>query len=209
MRHGPTGPTRLRDRVRGLGAALVQAVHRTPIAASSARTHTHPRAHACVRIDPPPCCALCGVARRRRPLRQPLCAAFPLGPSNTNACPPGSSKIVTAAACESAAAARLTSFGWGKENSSFSPSGCYMYYRSGYIYKFNDHPTGAANPTNQPLCAGAADSTPLHAAPMSVCCPCERVSCVRDMRVCASVCACDCDLGCVCAWVCVCLSERM
>jgi hypothetical protein len=26
--------------------------------------------------------------------------------------------------------------------------------------KFNDHPTGAANPAMQPLCAGAADPAP-------------------------------------------------
>jgi hypothetical protein len=74
MRHGPTGPTRLRDRVRGFGAALVQAVHRTPIAAYSARTHTHPPAHAWARIDTTPCCALCGVAWRAGGHRDGHCA---------------------------------------------------------------------------------------------------------------------------------------
>ena len=72
--------------------------------------------------------------------------------SNTNTCPPGSSKIASEAACASAAAATGRSLA-GTMKIAATPSGCY-YVVNVYVI-FNDDPTGAPHPDVQPLCAGA------------------------------------------------------
>ncbi len=109
-----------------------------------------------------------------------LCAGLVFGAANTNACPPGFSKIGSEAACASAAGAlgrkyvaTLTYDGY--------PSGCFALGTSGgglpRVY-FNDHPTGGLGPNfdTKPLCAG---KPPLTAVRVCVC---------ARARVCVCVC---------------------
>ncbi len=89
----------------------------------------------------------------------PACAGVVLGVSNTNACPLGSARIGTAAACESAAAAIRKLYGGNETNPGF-PGGCYLNTRASVAF-FNADPTGAPEPNHQPLCAGlSADCDP-------------------------------------------------
>ncbi len=78
------------------------------------------------------------------------------GAANTNACPPFYSKIVSEAACESAAGAlgRVFTSSWTTAN---YPSGCY----AGGSVSFNPHPTGAPAPDAGPVCAGKPPPQPL------------------------------------------------
>ncbi len=73
------------------------------------------------------------------------------GALNTNACPAGSSVISDEAQCQAAAA--TAGKGWyGSASVSTDPRGC-AWYTAGYGVALNTHPTGAANPDTQPLCA--------------------------------------------------------
>jgi hypothetical protein len=103
-------------------------------------------------------CIVCQIARtvsRAAAAIVAACAgAYAFGASDTNACPPASSKIDTQAACESAAAAvGLTYGGFGSHPN--SPSGCFVNVAANpYRVIFNLHPAGAAGVFTQPLCAG-------------------------------------------------------
>ncbi len=75
------------------------------------------------------------------------------GALNTNACPAGSSVITDAAQCQAAAA--TAGKGWSGSGSwPDAPRGC-AWYTGGTVF-LNTHPTGAADPDRQPLCAVAA-----------------------------------------------------
>jgi hypothetical protein len=153
--------------------------------------------------------AACACARRAAlrggraggPLRAPFCAGFVDGALNTNACPPGSSKIVLATACVSAAAAVGRSYG-GSLTDAIRPSGCYTAtgVTTGSVF-FNDHPTGAPNAMTRPLCAGAAaTSIAANRHTWAECvCVCARTC------VCVFVCVCVCVFLCISVFVCVCL----
>ena len=92
-------------------------------------------------------------------MRAPLCAGFVYGAANTNACPPGYSKMVFAAACPTAAGVLGRTY-YGSGTYTDRPSGCY-YYND--FVRFNEHPTGAPNPSCTPVCAGK----PLTATPLT------------------------------------------
>ncbi len=95
------------------------------------------------------------AALRGGRLRAPLCAGFADGALNTNACPPGSSKIVPESACRSAAGVLgRTYYGIGLGSGTYadSPSGCYSF--GGFEVHFNAHPTGRPTIYTKPLCAG-------------------------------------------------------
>ena len=120
--------------------------------------------------------APCGVARRARgPLRAPFCAGFVDGADNTNACPSGSSKIVSEAACASAAAAVGRTYS-GSLTDAIRPSGCYTAtgVTTSSVF-FNADPTGAANAITRPLCAGAAATSTAADRRMWAVCVCIRV----------------------------------
>ena len=124
---------------------------------------------------------MCGVARRAGgPLRARWCAAFVYGAANTNACPPGFSKIILEALCAGAAGVlgrSYTRLVTGSLTSATYPSGCNT---GGIIVVFNDHPTGAPRPSFTPLCAGK----PLTAVQACVCVRARKCVCVR-VCVCA------------------------
>jgi hypothetical protein len=101
-------------------------------------------------------------------------AGFAYGDSGSNTCPPGTWKIVTAAACQGAAAAVGTPY-YGTTARADQPSGCFNH--GGTIW-FNTDPTGGGVWGILPLCAGAPPG--LHA------CAC---ACVW-VYVCVSTCAC-------------------
>ncbi len=76
------------------------------------------------------------------------------GAPDTNACPAGSYVIVDEAQCRAAAATAgkvwIASASWAA-----NPRGCF--WDTSYSDVFlNTHPTGAAYPNDQPLCAVAA-----------------------------------------------------
>ncbi len=74
------------------------------------------------------------------------------GAANTNACPAGSYVIVDEAQCRAAAA--TAGKGWyGSGSYSNRPRGCSGATAGSVAVLFNTHPTGAANPYSQPLCA--------------------------------------------------------
>jgi hypothetical protein len=84
--------------------------------------------------------------------RTPLCAGFAYGALNTNACPPGTSKIILESACADAAAAvGYVGYVEGMSIASY-PSGCL--YGGGKVF-FNRAIINTPNPTVQPLCVGA------------------------------------------------------
>jgi hypothetical protein len=101
-------------------------------------------------------CILCQIARTVSPAAAAVWAAcagaYAFGASDTNSCPPASSKIDTEAACESAAAAVGLTYG-GSETLPFSPTGCFLNVAAHRII-FNRHPAGAPGAFTQPLCAG-------------------------------------------------------
>ncbi len=82
------------------------------------------------------------------------------GASNTNACPPFYSKIVSEAACASAAGALGSGRRYIEGNWTMAsyPSGCLAVDSLVYL---NGHPTGAPNPYVKPVCAGKPLPQPL------------------------------------------------
>jgi hypothetical protein len=137
---------------------LVQAVRHSH--RSKLRVHAPTPARACV-FSHRHSAVLCTVRHcvaGGRPFRRPLCAAFPLGAANTSVCPPGFSKIGTAAACASAVTARGFSEDSYRGNATYAdrPSGCFCSLGFSYSFYFNDDPTGASWPVAYPQCAGAS-----------------------------------------------------
>ena len=92
--------------------------------------------------------------------------AYVSGDAGSNACPAGSVRIATAAACRTAAAAagKLVGSGSGFSGTwSGYPRGCYYYYTSSIAY-FNTHAVGAGRSDAQLLCAALATTgAPRHA----------------------------------------------
>ncbi len=81
--------------------------------------------------------------------------AYVSGADGSNECPAGSVRIVTEAACRTAAAAAgKTAWLPFVETESVFPRGCY--YTSYNYANFNTHAVGAGNPGYQLLCAAAA-----------------------------------------------------
>ena len=85
--------------------------------------------------------------------------AYVSGASGSNACPAGSARIETEAACRTAAAAAGMTFGVVVTDYS-SPRGCY--YSTGFnAAYFNAHAVGGGNSYYQPLCAAVTTGAPL------------------------------------------------
>ena len=83
------------------------------------------------------------------------CAAgYAWGEDGSNQCPTSYYAIVTAAACESAAAAAGKAY-IGSETDPSYPSGCFFYQDDAGFY-FNADAVGAGYPGTQLLCSGAA-----------------------------------------------------
>jgi hypothetical protein len=155
-------PVHLRARRRACACARASMcgwrTRRRALLARAARyRHHRPRAldrrRHCAEYSRAPCG---GSWRAGGPSRAPLCAGFADGAANTNACPPGSSKIGSEAACAGAAAAVGRAWG-GSVTYADVPSGCS--YADGNFVFFNPHPTGRPRPGWAPLCAG---KPPLH-----------------------------------------------
>jgi hypothetical protein len=93
----------------------------------------------------------------------PSCAgAYVSGDAGSNACPAGSLRIETEAACLTAAAAAgkaQSTLGF-VVNTSARPRGCYYV---GSIAYFNTHAVGAGASGAQLLCAAVTTGAPLHA----------------------------------------------
>ncbi len=90
--------------------------------------------------------------------------AYASGASGSNACPAGSVRIETEAACRTAAAAagKTVRSGFVETYASY-PRGCY-YLTSDNTAYFNTHAVGAGNSGNQLLCAALVTTgAPLHA----------------------------------------------
>jgi hypothetical protein len=96
----------------------------------------------------------CGMAEGPR-VRVLSCAgAYVSGAAGSNACPAGSARIESEAACRTAAVAAGKPF-IGVWTESFVPRGCY--YDTGFNdARFNTHAVGAGHPSVQPLCATGA-----------------------------------------------------
>ncbi len=102
-----------------------------------------------------------GTAEGPRVAGLSCAGAYVSGADGSNACPAGSVRIETEAACRTAAAAA------GKTASMFSfvetdpdyPRGCY--YVTGNNAYFNTHAVGAGYPGFQLLCAALATGAPL------------------------------------------------
>jgi hypothetical protein len=77
--------------------------------------------------------------------------AYVSGAAGSNACPAGSARIQTEAACRTAAAAAGETFRYAETNANY-PRGCYSTTGSNVLV-FNDHAVGAGDPYAQPLCA--------------------------------------------------------
>jgi hypothetical protein len=117
-------------------------------------------------------------------------AAYVLGAVNTNICPSGSSKIGTAAACESAAVTVGVAHG-GSDSNLNSPSGCFMNIAAQpYRVNFNTAVSGAADAYAQPLCAGARRPDPAHTLRTARARACGWVRTCMFARVCVRVCLC-------------------
>jgi hypothetical protein len=100
------------------------------------------------------------VARPRGPRVAVLsCAgAYVSGAAGSNACPAGSVRIATEAACRTAAAAAGKTF-VSVETFSTTPRGCYYVTTSNYAW-FNTHAVGAGMYGFQLLCAAATAGAP-------------------------------------------------
>ncbi len=89
--------------------------------------------------------------------------AYVSGAAGSNACPVGSVRIVTEAACRTAAAAAGktpgSTFVW---TDSTYPRGCYYDTINNYAY-LNMHAVGAGSSGRQLLCAAVTTGAPLHA----------------------------------------------
>ena len=75
------------------------------------------------------------------------------GAAGSNACPAGSVRIETEAACRAAITAKGSWTLVEVEDRGDYPRGCYSSYYSDNAY-FNTHAVGAGHPGRQPLCAG-------------------------------------------------------
>jgi hypothetical protein len=85
--------------------------------------------------------------------------AYVSGAAGSNACPAGSVRIETEAACRTAVAAAGKTVGSiFVETYPAMPRGCYYYTGSNTAY-FNIHAVGAGNPYAQLLCAALATTT--------------------------------------------------
>ncbi len=90
----------------------------------------------------------------------PCAGAYVSGAAGSNACPAGSVRIETEAACRTAAAAAgktpstSTSYPF-VQTASYTPRGCY-YDTSTNDAWFNTHAVGAGWPSHQPLCTAGA-----------------------------------------------------
>jgi hypothetical protein len=117
--------------------------------------------------------AMAAAARPRgRAVAVLSCAgAYVSGALGSNACPAGSVRIETEAACRTAAAAAGKTEGSNfVETVSAWPRGCYLGPTfSGTAAFFNAHAVGAGRSTAQLLCATVTTGAPLH-APARVCC---------------------------------------
>jgi hypothetical protein len=100
-----------------------------------------------------------GAVRRLLPDQRRRCAAgYAWGEDGSNRCPASYYAIVTAAACETAAAAAGKAY-LGSETAPSYPSGCFFYQDDDGFY-FNAAAVGAGAPDTQLLCFGAARSRP-------------------------------------------------
>ncbi len=88
--------------------------------------------------------------------------AYVAGAAGSNACPAGSARIETEAACRTAAAAAGKTFD-GVGTYSFFPRGCYYTTGSNNYAVFNTHAVGAGQSGSQLLCAAVTTGAPLHA----------------------------------------------
>ncbi len=109
-------------------------------------------------------CGCCGTAEGPR---VPCCScagAYVFGSAGSNACPAGSVRIETEAACRTAAAAAGKTI-WESYfvvTVTYSPRGCY-HNTYNYAY-FNRDAVGAGNSDAQLLCAATTVGAPPHAA---------------------------------------------
>ncbi len=97
----------------------------------------------------------------------PSCAgAYVSGAAGSNACPAGSVRIETEAACRTAATAAgktvLSGFVVAMPD---NPRGCYFYTAANYAF-FNSDPAGAGDSYYQLLCAASATTGAPPAAPI-------------------------------------------
>jgi hypothetical protein len=76
------------------------------------------------------------------------------GASGSNACPAGSVRIATEAACRTAATAAGKTFRYAETNA-YYPRGCF-YDTGSNVLVFNTHAVGTGNSYAQPLCATGA-----------------------------------------------------
>ncbi len=120
----------------------------------------------------------------------PSCAgAYVSGAAGSNACPAGSVRIETQAACRTAAAAAGKTVGsqYFVETLSDYPRGCYHYHSTSNNYVwFNTHAVGAGISGYQLLCdAAASTGAPPRTTPRHVCvCSDARV---RHTHTCATL----------------------
>ena len=88
-----------------------------------------------------------------------LRAAFTIGGTDGDGCPPSYSRLTTEAACLSLAAIAGASMYGGSDEYSYYPAGCFRHTVSGKFY-WNTHGSGASSSFAQPLCAGAPATPP-------------------------------------------------
>jgi hypothetical protein len=95
----------------------------------------------------------CGTAEGRGVEVMSCAGAYVSGAAGSNACPAGSARIETEAACRTAAAAAGKTVGPNFVlTDPASPRGC-IYYTGYSDAYFNKHAVGAGNPYAQLLCA--------------------------------------------------------
>jgi hypothetical protein len=94
----------------------------------------------------------CGTGRRAYACR--AAGAFVSGAAGSNACPAGSVRIETEAACRTAVTAAGKTFSSVETHSSY-PRGCY-YITTSTTAWLNTHAVGAGQSGSQPLCAALA-----------------------------------------------------
>ncbi len=83
------------------------------------------------------------------------------GAAGSNACPAGSVRIATQAACRTAAAAAGKTFGSTSVEADY-PRGCYIWTTDDTAY-FNPHAVGAGEASSRLLCALATTTGARHA----------------------------------------------
>ena len=87
--------------------------------------------------------------------------AYVSGAAGSNECPAGAARIVTEAACRTAAAAAGKTVGspFVETNLGYKPRGCFYFTTNNYAF-FNTHAVGGGNPKYQLLCAAATTGAP-------------------------------------------------